>query len=48
LEGGIQYAKQIKKSESKFIGKNFCFDHRLGERIHQRYRIAMPSMWQTV
>ena len=36
LEGGIiQYAKQIKEEglESKFIGKNFVFDHRLGERI---------------
>ena len=36
LEGGIiQYAKQVKEEglESKFIGKNFVFDHRLGERI---------------
>ena len=36
LEGGIiRYAKQIKEEgiESKFIGKNFVFDHRLGERI---------------
>ncbi len=36
LEGGIiNYAKQIKVEniESKFIGKNFVFDHRLGERI---------------
>jgi len=36
LEGGIiNYAKQIKEQnlESKFIGKNFVFDHRLGERI---------------
>ena len=36
LEGGIiNYAKQIKGEnlESKFIGKNFVFDHRLGERI---------------
>lgn len=36
LEGGIiNYAKQIKEDnlESKFIGKNFVFDHRLGERI---------------
>ncbi|HJS01561.1 MAG TPA: rhodanese-related sulfurtransferase [Flavobacterium sp.] len=36
LEGGIiQYAKQIKEEglESKFIGKNFVFDNRLGERI---------------
>jgi UPF0176 protein len=31
----INYAKQIKEEnlESKFIGKNFVFDHRLGERI---------------
>ncbi len=38
LEGGIiNYAKQIKEEnlESKFIGKNFVFDHRLGERITQ-------------
>ena len=36
LEGGIiNYAKQIKEEniESKFLGKNFVFDHRLGERI---------------
>jgi UPF0176 protein len=36
LEGGIiNYAKQAKeeKIESKFIGKNFVFDNRLGERI---------------
>ena len=36
LEGGIiNYAQQIKKEglESKFIGKNFVFDNRLGERI---------------
>jgi UPF0176 protein len=36
LEGGIiEYTRQIKedKIESKFIGKNFVFDHRLGERI---------------
>jgi UPF0176 protein len=36
LEGGIiNYAKQVKEQglESKFIGKNFVFDERLGERI---------------
>lgn len=36
LEGGIiEYARQVKSEglESKFIGKNFVFDHRLGERI---------------
>lgn len=36
LEGGvIEYARQVKaeKLESKFIGKNFVFDNRLGERI---------------
>jgi UPF0176 protein len=36
LEGGIiHYAKQIKEAQlpSKFIGKNFVFDNRLGERI---------------
>lgn len=36
LEGGIiEYARQIEaqKLESKFIGKNFVFDNRLGERI---------------
>lgn len=36
LEGGIiEYTRQIKAEglQSKFIGKNFVFDHRLGERI---------------
>lgn len=36
LEGGIiNYAKQVKENHqaSKFIGKNFVFDNRLGERI---------------
>lgn len=36
LEGGIiNYAKQVKEHglNSKFIGKNFVFDNRLGERI---------------
>ncbi|NMR33875.1 rhodanese-related sulfurtransferase [Chryseobacterium aquaticum] len=36
LEGGIiEYARQVKEEgvESKFLGKNFVFDHRLGERI---------------
>ncbi len=36
LYGGIiEYARQIKKTgeKSKFIGKNFVFDQRLGERI---------------
>lgn len=36
LEGGIiNYARQAKENrlESKFIGKNFVFDDRLGERI---------------
>ena len=36
LEGGIiNYAKQVKANNesSKFIGKNFVFDDRLGERI---------------
>jgi len=36
LEGGIiEYTRQVtaEKLESKFIGKNFVFDHRLGERI---------------
>jgi UPF0176 protein len=36
LEGGIiNYAKQVKEAgiESKFTGKNFVFDNRLGERI---------------
>ncbi len=38
LEGGIiNYARQAKELglESKFIGKNFVFDRRLGERITQ-------------
>lgn len=36
LEGGIiEYVKQVKaeKLDNKFIGKNFVFDHRRGERI---------------
>lgn len=36
LEGGIiEYTRQVKSEglESKFIGKNFVFDNRLGERI---------------
>jgi len=36
LEGGIiEYTRQIREEgiPSKFIGKNFVFDHRLGERI---------------
>ena len=36
LEGGIiNYARQVKETgiENKFIGKNFVFDDRLGERI---------------
>ncbi len=36
LEGGIiEYARQVEKKnlENKFIGKNFVFDHRRGERI---------------
>ncbi len=36
LEGGIiNYAKEIREKEldSRFIGKNFVFDNRLGERI---------------
>lgn len=36
LEGGIiNYARQVKEQglESRFIGKNFVFDDRLGERI---------------
>ena len=36
LEGGIiNYAQQVKEQglQSKFIGKNFVFDNRLGERI---------------
>lgn len=36
LEGGIiKYAKDVKEQglENKFIGKNFVFDERLGERI---------------
>jgi len=36
LEGGIiEYTRQVKKLgiENKFVGKNFVFDERLGERI---------------
>jgi UPF0176 protein len=51
LEGGIiNYAKQAKeeKIDSKFIGKNFVFDNRLGERItediiSQCHQCAQPA-----
>ena len=36
LQGGIiEYAKQVKETgiENKFLGKNFVFDERMGERI---------------
>tara|TARA_Y100000992_G_C21252031_1_gene486398 strand:- start:383 stop:1414 length:1032 start_codon:yes stop_codon:yes gene_type:complete len=39
LEGGIiEYARQIKNEElqNKFIGKNFVFDQRRGERISEK------------
>jgi len=38
LDGGIiEYARQVKSQglENKFIGKNFVFDERLGERISE-------------
>lgn len=38
LDGGIiEYAQQVKAKglENKFVGKNFVFDERLGERISQ-------------
>ena len=38
LDGGIiEYARQVKNQhlENKFIGKNFVFDERLGERISE-------------
>jgi UPF0176 protein len=38
LEGGIiEYARQVSTNglENKFIGKNFVFDHRRGERISE-------------
>ncbi|PTX60369.1 UPF0176 protein [Kordia periserrulae] len=38
LEGGIiNYARQVEEQnlENKFIGKNFVFDHRRGERISE-------------
>lgn len=38
LEGGIiEYARQVEKQglQNKFIGKNFVFDERLGERISE-------------
>ncbi len=38
LEGGIiEYTRQVKAKglENKFIGKNFVFDHRRGERISE-------------
>ena len=38
LDGGIiEYARQVKEEnlENKFVGKNFVFDERLGERISE-------------
>lgn len=38
LEGGIiEYTRQVreKQLENKFLGKNFVFDHRRGERISE-------------
>src|SRR5882672_6512076 len=38
LDGGIiEYARQVKEQglENKFVGKNFVFDERLGERISE-------------
>ena len=38
LEGGIiEYARQVEKNslDNKFVGKNFVFDDRLGERISE-------------
>jgi UPF0176 protein len=38
LEGGIiEYAREVKKHglENRFVGKNFVFDERLGERISE-------------
>ncbi len=38
LEGGIiEYTRQVKNQglENKFVGKNFVFDHRRGERISE-------------
>lgn len=38
LEGGIiEYARQVENQglENKFVGKNFVFDHRRGERISE-------------
>src|SRR6056297_208567 len=38
LDGGIiQYAREVEKKglENKFVGKNFVFDERLGERISE-------------
>ena len=38
LEGGIiEYTRQVqnKNLENKFVGKNFVFDHRRGERISE-------------
>ena len=51
LDGGIiQYAREIKQSglKSKFVGKNFVFDERMGERITEDvigkcYRCGAPS-----
>ena len=51
LDGGIiEYAREVKKKglKNKFIGKNFVFDERLGERISEQviskcYQCGKPS-----
>jgi len=45
LEGGIiEYARQVEEQglENKFIGKNFVFDERLGERISNEVIAQLP------
>ena len=50
LEGGIiEYARQVENQglENKFIGKNFVFDHRRGERISEDIIASCHQCGQT-
>ena len=46
LNGGIiEYARQVKAQglENKFLGKNFVFDERLGERMERRLSLPVTN-----
>ncbi len=50
IEGGIiEYARKAREQglPVRFIGKNFVFDERMGERISDQYR-ALPPVRRAV